>query len=223
LPGDTTTALGATDPYTPSAPEELQRLGRFELLAIVGVGAFGTVYRAHDPEPDRTVAIKVPHAGGAGRQELERFLREDLVSDFVPGTTLAAALRQRRPGPHEAARLLADLADALHYAHRMGVVHCDVKPGNVLLARGITAEDAENAEERQKSSFLPSALSATSAVDLLPKITDFGLAKRETGDEPMTAEGQVLGTPAYMSPEQARGEALAVDGRSDVYSLGVML
>jgi WD40 repeat protein/tRNA A-37 threonylcarbamoyl transferase component Bud32 len=205
-----------TDPEN-SAP---QKLGRFELLEVVGRGAFGTVYKARDPELDRTVALKVPRAGNlAGVQELDRFLREArsaaqlrhpaivtvhevgqrdglpyLVSDFVAGVTLADQLSARRPGFREAAELVAAVADALQYAHEQGVVHRDIKPSNILLG-----------------------------ADGKPSVMDFGLAKREAGEITMTVEGQVLGTPAYMSPEQARGEGHAVDGRGDVYSLGVVL
>jgi WD40 repeat protein len=196
------------------------RLGRFELLEVVGVGAFGTVYRARDPELDRVVAVKVPRAGHLpGGQDLDRFLREArsvaqlrhpgivpvheagqadgvpyLVSAFVAGVTLADRLTARPPSPPEAARLLAAVAEALQYAHVCGVVHRDVKPSNIMLG-----------------------------ADGTPYLMDFGLARRDVGEVTVTLDGQVLGTPAYMSPEQARGEGHQVDGRGDVYSLGVIL
>ncbi len=198
--------------------EAPRRLGRFELLEAIGAGAFGTVYRARDPGLDRLVAVKVPHPGQP-TEAAERFLREArsaaqlqhpvivpihevgedngtpyLVSELVAGTTLADRLRATPYAPDEAARLVAALANGLHYAHTRGVIHRDVKPNNVML-------DAAGE----------------------PHLLDFGLALRDAGEATMTTEGQVLGTPAYMSPEQARGEGHAVDGRTDVYSLGAIL
>jgi transposase/tRNA A-37 threonylcarbamoyl transferase component Bud32 len=209
-----------TDSTTGWERHEGQHVGRFEVLETVGQGAFGTVYKARDADLDRTVAVKVPRAGNlAGPDELDRFLREArsvaqlrhpaivavhevgqadgvpyLVSDFVEGLTLADLLSGRRPPPREAAELIAAVAEALQYAHYQGVVHRDVKPSNIMIGR-----------------------------DNRPSVMDFGLAKREAGEITMTLDGQVLGTPAYMSPEQARGEANSVDGRSDVYALGVIL
>jgi WD40 repeat protein/Flp pilus assembly protein TadD len=195
-------------------------LGKYELLEVVGRGAFGIVYRARDTELGRLVAVKLPRLGGPlTPAEADRFLREArsaaqlthpgivavydagragdtcfVVEELVQGGTLTDLLRQHRPPFAESARLVADAADALHHAHEHGVVHRDVKPANILLS-----------------------------ADGRPHLMDFGLARRAAGEVTMTLDGQVLGTPAYMSPEQAAGEAHTVDGRADVYSLGVIL
>jgi tetratricopeptide (TPR) repeat protein len=205
-------------PPPPAGPPA--RLGKYVLQDVLGSGSCGTVYRATDTELGRVVAVKVPRQGSlAGRDEEERFFREArsaaqlqhpgvvavyeagrcagtcyLVSEFIPGRTLAQQAALGRPPTRQAAELLAEVAEALQYAHARGVIHRDLKPSNILL-------DPEGR----------------------PHLGDFGLAKREAGENTLTATGQVLGTPAYMSPEQARGEAHQVDGRSDVYSLGVIL
>ncbi len=117
-----------------------------------------------------------------------------IVSHFITGVTLAESLKTRRPTFREAAWTAAELADALHAAHQGNVVHRDVKAQNIMI-------DNEGQ----------------------PILMDFGLAKREAGEISITVDGQILGTPAYMPPEQARGEQSKVDRRSDVYSLGVVL
>lgn len=224
------------------APEANQKLGKFQLLDEVGSGGFGTVYKARDTELDRIVAIKVPRSGNLGSErDQERFLREArsvaqlrhpgivpvydvgqagavpyLVSEFVEGMTLADLLTTRRPGFREAAQLVAEAADALHYAHSMGVIHRDVKPSNIMLESAVRARSVSEGA----GLLVPTA---SGSDRLTPRLMDFGLAKRDAGEITMTIDGQVLGTPAYMSPEQARGESHKVDGRGDVYSLGVVL
>ncbi len=206
------------------------RHGKFELLEELGMGSFGRVFRAWDPELERMVALKIPRPGTlVDRSDTERFLREArsvarlhhpgivalheigqtpdgacfLVEEFIHGQSLAQVLRGRgSPGRaplpfRQAVELLIEVAQALHYAHQHGIIHRDLKPDNIMV-------DAQGK----------------------PHIMDFGLAKRDLGgaeELPLTLEGEVLGTPAYMSPEQARGDSHRVGAPSDVYSLGVIL
>ncbi len=193
--------------------------GQFEVKRELGRGGMGAVMLARDVELDRLVAIKVLPPDLAAHSELrERFLRETrtaasfshpnivsiydveqvdglfcLIMQYVEGETLTQ--RIRRAGPltaAEAVRLLEETGWALAYAHGRGVVHRDVKPDNILIDR------------------------ATGRA----LVTDFGVARTESAPDGLTRVGEVVGTPQFMSPEQAAGEVL--DGRSDLYALGVV-
>lgn len=196
----------------------ISHIGQFELIDRLGIGSFGTVWKARDTELDRIVTVKIPRRSES-EEENEKFLREArsaaqlkhpnivsvhevgrdqdriyIVSDFIQGVPLSTVLEGGRLGLRESVQLLVKIAEALEHAHQKGVIHRDIKPSNVIL------DDAGQ-----------------------PHLTDFGLAKRETGEATMTLEGQVLGTPAYMSPEQAQGDAHQAGRQSDIYSMGVML
>ena len=210
ISGDTTTTIRG---------DQSRTIGHFELLHQVGVGAFGSVWKARDKELDRIVAVKIPRRDQLNSSEADAFFREAcaaaqlrhpqivgvhevgregdtiyIVSDFVDGANLKEWLTSQRLSSREAAELIAKVAEALHYAHQAGVVHRDLKPGNIMLD-----------------------------LNGQPHITDFGLAKRESGEISITLDGKPLGTPHYMPPEQAKGEGHHADRRSDVYSLGVVL
>ena len=195
--------------------------GRYIVESRLGIGGFGTVFLANDPQLKRSVAIKVPRGETANSKlGLERFAREAktiaqlrhpnivsvfdveldgeppfIVCDYVDGETLGDRMKKNPLSFRDAAQLIAVVARAVDYAHESGVIHRDIKPSNIMI-------DSKGD----------------------PRLMDFGLAKREAIDNTVTTGHAILGTPAYMSPEQAWGSKRGtIDRRSDIYSLGTVL
>ena len=223
----------------PIAEPMPRRFGRFLVRRELGRGAFGVVSQAYDPHLRREVALKVPRAEALLTPELRARFRHEamaaagldhpnivpvyeageegpvcfIATAYCPGTTLAAWLRWRTvPVPFRvAAGLVATLAEAVEHAHRRGVLHRDLKPSNVLLEEPAPGAPAGDGSE------------------LVPRITDFGLAKlldawpAEDAAANLTVSGVIMGTPSYMAPEQAEGRGGAVGPAADIYSLGVIL
>jgi eukaryotic-like serine/threonine-protein kinase len=199
-----------------------QRVGRYRIVRFLGAGAMGEVYLADDPHIERRLAIKTVRLAGGRPQDIEdrkkRLLREAraagrllhpnvvtlfdtgeedgvlfLAFEFVEGCDLASRLETGEPPTlREVLRITRQVAEALDYAHRQGIVHRDIKPSNILIDTGGHV-----------------------------KVADFGIAKVAGQNTELTVAGSVMGSPQYLSPEQIRGDEL--DGRSDVFSLGVVL
>ncbi len=203
-----------------SSLEDVLRFGDYELLEEIARGGMGAVYKARQVKLNRLVALKVVLSGRfASEAERARFRIEAeaaarldhpnivpiydvrelagqnyLCMKLIEGGSLSRRMTFYRQDPHAAARMLATVARAVHYAHQCGFLHRDLKPANILI-------DTEGR----------------------PYVTDFGLAKRVEVESHLTQTGTILGTPSYMAPEQAAGQGRAVEETADVYSLGAIL
>ena len=212
----------------PASPRRAHAVvGSYEILGELGRGGMGVVYKARHQRLHRLVALKMILAGGRARAiDLERFQSEAeavaqvhhrnivqiyeigeheglpfIALEFVEGGSMDGRTESRAQDPRAAAELVRQMAEAINVAHRNGIIHRDLKPANVMLAG---ADD-------------------TPLDQCVPKITDFGLARRFEGDSGQTREGSILGTPSYMSPEQAQGKQRDLGPPTDIYALGAIL
>jgi WD40 repeat protein len=226
----------ASPPAAAGREPELPRVPGFEVLGELGRGGMGVVFKARQLRLNRLVALKMVWGDSQGDpQRMLRFLLEAelaarlqhpnivavhevitdggricLVLEFVDGPSLAQKCGGSPQPPAEAARLVETLAAAVHVAHQHGIIHRDLKPGNVLLTRAFGG--GEGTTPRPEA-----------GANWIPKIADFGLAKRAGADSGLTQTGDVLGTPSYLAPEQAEGKPRAVGPAADVYALGAIL
>jgi len=223
----------------------------YEILGELGRGGMGVVYKARHLVLNRIVAVKMlrpdstqdardlarlrAEAGTIARLQHPNIVqlfevgtvqdRPYLAMEFIDGVSLAAQLDGNPQPPRAAAELLATLADAMQHAHERGIIHRDLKPSNILL--GVRDEvrrgrGDEGHEAHTGIAFSAPPLCPSAPPPLLPKIADFGLAKR-AADQSLTVEGQILGTPSYMAPEQAAGKNSEVGPAADIYALGAIL
>ncbi len=212
--------------YTPDdqgsaqSPTTPENIGRYRVMGVIGSGGFGTVYHANDESLEREVAIKVPRRLPSDRDDATAWSAEArmvamldhphivpvydvssaeafpffVVSKLIDGVDLREHLNRQRPSFQQSVAWVIQIAAALHHAHEKGIVHRDVKPSNILIGS-----------------------------DNHAWLTDFGLAIRDDDDVRNTHQNLLIGTYSYMSPEQARGEGHLVDGRADIFALGIVL
>lgn len=209
-------------------------LGRYKLIRLLGEGKFGSVWLANDVALNRLVAIKKPLLEDLSRSDQKRIAREaeaasrlnhpnivrtldiltlgnnvHIISDYISGANLQMTLQQRLLTIQESVFLISKLANAIDYTHSMGIVHRDLKPANILI------ETQKQKGERDQKSLI------SQRSDLQPYITDFGMSIIEGHYSNLNTDRTVVGTPAYMSPEQI-DDPESVDYRTDIYSLGVI-
>jgi serine/threonine protein kinase len=227
----------------PAQESSLPKIDEYEVLSVLGRGGMGVVYLAKHLRLKRLVALKmILHLDQADADSLARFQAEAqalaqfqhpnivqifdigmlngqpfMALEYVPGGSLYQHIHGTPQPPREAAALIIELAQAMQAAHEKGIVHRDLKPGNVLLAASDQPSTVSPTVSVMKLNMGSTMLKA------IPKITDFGLAKRLTSRSIHTRTGDVIGTPNYMAPEQAAGDPKIIGPAVDIYSLGAIL
>jgi WD40 repeat protein/serine/threonine protein kinase len=230
------------------AVHEYPEVFGYEVLGELGRGGMGVVYRARQLQANRIVALKMIRAiqGASAHDRLRFQIETEAVArlshpnivqlheanesngqpffslEFCDGGGLDKRLKSWRPTPTEAAELIETLARSMHYAHLRGVVHRDLKPANVLLQSKSESRNPKSERKPRSDSSLSDSGFRISDYD--PKISDFGLAKRLDAEaRDVSQSGAVMGTPAYMAPEQAAGKVRDTGPAADVYALGALL
>jgi serine/threonine protein kinase/tetratricopeptide (TPR) repeat protein len=225
-----------------AAPPAYPEIPGYTIIGLLGRGGMGVVYHARDVRLDRPVALKLVHPGGAvSPEERMRFRFEAELAarvrhpnvvqvyevgehngqpfvalEYVEGGTLAEQIRGERLTPTAAAQLLATLAEAVGAAHAQGIIHRDLKPANILLSV-VSSQLSVGGEDKH-----PALTTDNRQLTTIPKITDFGVARRLDQSARLTATGVIVGTPAYMAPEQAQADKY-LGPAVDIYALGAIL
>ena len=217
-------SMSATSDFIPpvdTSSEKRPKLGVYEIVKELGAGGMGKVYQAYHPQLSRTVAIKVMlHGGQISAKDRARFIAEAnltaqlrhpnivvvydtasegetdyMVMEFLDGEPLSSTMKKTRLSPRRTLEIMKDVALAVDYAHQQNIVHRDLKPANIMIEKNTNR----------------------------PVVMDFGLAKNIKVGKELSKTGDILGTPRYMAPEQARGDVRAITAATDIYALGAIL
>ena len=226
-----------------------EKIGQYQVIRELGRGGMGVVYLAKQPSLNREVALKVLNINlQSDPEDAARFTSEAklaaslqhpnivqiyaigeqdgyafMAMEYVAGGSLHQYLKSHSPSPREAAELLEPIARAMQHAHSRGIIHRDLKPGNILIGEAELVTSDSKPHSNSAKPLSKAQLELENGKSIIPKITDFGLAKNLNQSMHLTATGVALGTPSYMAPEQARDDRKFIGPLSDVYAMGAIL